>query len=107
MGWNLLMLLNGGSFEGKQVLSQADVQKMTTAQMVVSGPPDPRYPELGDSAYGLGLGVSSYHGHRLVQHGGAIDGYRSNLALLSADKVGVVVLSNLGGDRLLVGIVYR
>ncbi len=96
MGRYLLMLLNGGNFEGKQVLSQADVQKMTTAQMVVSGPSDPRYPELGDSAYGLGLSVSSYRGHRLVDHGGAIDGYRSNLALLSEDKVGVVVLSNLG-----------
>ncbi len=97
MGRYLLMLLNGGSFEGRQVLSEADVQKMISAQMVVSGPPDPRYPELGDSAYGLGLSVSSYRGHRLVHHGGAIDGYRSNLALLPEDKVGVVVLSNLGG----------
>lgn len=95
MGRYLLMLLNGGSFEGKQVLSKADVQKMISAQMVVSAP-DPRYPELGDSAYGLGLSVSSYRGHRLVHHGGAIDGYRSNLALLPEDKVGVVVLSNLG-----------
>lgn len=96
MGRYVLMLLNSGSFAGKQVLSKAAVQKMTTAQMVVSGPADPRYPELGDSAYGLGLSVSSYRGHRLVHHGGAIDGYRSNLALLPEDKVGVVVLSNLG-----------
>lgn len=106
IGRYLLMLLNGGSFEGKQVLSKADVQKMTTAQMVVSGPSDPRYPELGDSAYGLGLSVSSYRGHRLVQHGGAIDGYRSNLALLSADKVGVVVLSNLGGVRFVDAVTF-
>lgn len=96
MGRYLLMLLNEGSFEGKQVLSQADVQKMMTAQMVVSGA-DARYPELGDSAYGLGLGVSSYRGHRAVQHGGAINGYRAHLALLPEDEVGVVVLSNLDG----------
>lgn len=101
----LLMLLNGGSFEGRQVLSQADVQKMTTAQMVVSGA-DPRYPELGDSAYGLGLSVSSYRGHRAVQHGGAIDGYRAHLAMLPADEVGVVVLSNLDGVGFVNALAY-
>ncbi len=100
------MLLDGGSFGGRQVLSKADVQKMTTAQIVVSGPPDPRYPEFGDSAYGLGLIVSGYRGHRLVHHDGAIDGYRSNLALLPEDRVGVVVLSNLGGVGFVSALTY-
>jgi len=100
------MLLNGGSFGGRQVLSKADVQKMTTAQIVVSGPPDPRYPEFGDTAYGLGLVVASYRGHRLVHHDGAIDGYRSNLALLPENGVGVVVLSNLGGVGFVSALTY-
>ncbi len=92
----LAMLMNGGQHRGKTVLAAADVQKMTTAQMVISGPPDPRYPELGALAYGLGLSVTSYRGQRLVQHGGAIDGFRANLAFLPEAGIGVVVLSNLG-----------
>lgn len=102
----LSMLMNGGVFEGRQLLARADVQKMTTAQMVVSGPPDPRYPELGDSAYGLGLSITGYRGHRMVHHGGALDGFRANLAFLPEGKIGIVVLSNLGRVGFVTALTY-
>lgn len=95
MGRYLSMLMNDGRYKGAQVLARADVQKMTTAQMTV-GPSDPRYPELGGNAYGLGLSVTSYRGRRMVHHGGAIDGFRAHLVFLPEEKLGVVVLSNLG-----------
>lgn len=102
----LSMLMNGGVFEGRQVLAKADVQKMSSAQMVV-GPADPRYPELGDSAYGLGLFITTYRGQRMVHHGGANEGYRANLAYLPEQKIGVVVLSNLGGVNFPTALTYE
>ncbi len=106
MGRYLSMLMNGGRFDGKQVISEADVRKMTTAQMVVSGLSDPRYPELGVNAYGLGLLVGDYRGHRLVTHGGALDGYRANLAFLADEGIGIVVLSNLGQVQFVNALTY-
>ncbi|MGH8251038.1 MAG: serine hydrolase [Steroidobacteraceae bacterium] len=94
----LTMLMNEGRYQGRQVLAKTDVQRMTTAQMPV-GPADPRYPELGDTAYGLGLSVTSYRGRRMVHHGGAIDGFRAHLVFLPEDKIGVVALANLGGSN--------
>jgi len=95
MSHYLSMLINGGRYRGRQVLASADVQKMTTAQMPV-GPSDPRYPEMGEGHYGLGLSVTTFRGHRMVHHDGALDGFRSHLAFLPDDKLGIMVLSNLG-----------
>ncbi len=103
MGRYLSMLMNDGRYKDQQVLAKADVQKMTTAQMVV-GPSDPRYPELGDSAYGLGLLVTNYRGRRLVHHGGGLDGFRAHLAFLPQEKLGIVVLSNLGRNNFVIAV---
>ena len=56
-------------------------------------------PELGPETYGLATWVSSYRGHKWVQHGGGIDGFISQMAWLPNDSIGVVVLSNMSGDR--------
>jgi len=50
--------------------------------------------EVGPDTYGLGLAVTSYRGHKLVMHGGGIDGFISQMAWLPQEKVGLVVLSN-------------
>ena len=51
-----------------------------------------------ESSYGMGFFLSSYRGHKRVEHGGNIDGFSANLAFLSADRIGVVVLTNLDGN---------
>lgn len=106
MGRYLTMLMNGGRYQGRQILAVADVQKMTSPQMPV-GPADPRYPELGSSAYGLGLTVTSYRGQRMVHHGGALDGFRAHLVFLPDAKLGVVVLSNLGRTNFVVALSHE
>jgi hypothetical protein len=52
-------------------------------------------------AYGFGWMIQSFYGRYLVSHGGAIDGFNSNLALLPLDKIGVCVLSNQLGPNAL------
>lgn len=46
------------------------------------------------SAYGLGWGLSDFHGRLRVSHTGAIDGMLTAVTLIPDEKLGVVVLTN-------------
>jgi len=94
----LLFHLNKGKIEGKQLLSANNSAQMQTPQMVIQGTPE--YKELGPDAYGMAFFISSYRGHKLVQHGGNLDGFALNLAFLPDEQIGVVVLTNLDGTAL-------
>jgi hypothetical protein len=48
-------------------------------------------------SYGLGWFLSNHKGRKLVAHGGNIDGFSADVALLPGDSIGVVVLTNLNG----------
>jgi len=49
---------------------------------------------LSAAAYGLGWRVYNYAGRRLLYHGGAVQGYRSAMAILPERELGVVLLWN-------------
>lgn len=70
-----------GLFGGK-VLSAASLQKMTT-------------PFKQD--YAFGLGVHTAGGHKVIDHGGGIEGFNTHLAYYPEDKLTVIVLANLNG----------
>ncbi|NNL29419.1 MAG: serine hydrolase [Gemmatimonadetes bacterium] len=89
------MNIDYGLWEGTRILSEGNSKLMQSPQSVVTGEmPDP---ELGPSTYGFALRVSSYRGHKWVQHGGGIDGFISAMAWLPNDNIGVMVLSNMSG----------
>ena len=50
--------------------------------------------------YGLGWYIRPYRGFYLVHHGGWIDGYVSWVSFLPSEGIGVVTLSNKGGQLL-------
>lgn len=90
------MHINMGEWNGKRILSAKNDLKMQSPQSVVSERME--NPELGPETYGLATWVSSYRGHKWVQHGGGIDGFISQMAWLPNDSIGVVVLSNMSGE---------
>jgi D-alanyl-D-alanine carboxypeptidase len=47
--------------------------------------------------YGYGWRVTEYEGHRIIEHGGAINGFSSDLLMMPDDDLTVVVLQN--GNR--------
>jgi CubicO group peptidase (beta-lactamase class C family) len=94
----LLFHMNKGNFEGKQLLSENNALQMQTPQMVIQG--EPQFKERGTSSYGMGFFISTYRGHTMVYHGGAIDGFTANFSFLPQDNVGVVVLTDLDGNPL-------
>src|SRR5207244_11992274 len=74
-----------------------NANQMQTPQMVE--PTSERWKEVGLPSYGLAFGVSAYRGHKMVSHGGAIDGFTAQLAFLPQDNIGVVALADLNADK--------
>jgi len=49
------------------------------------------------TAYGYGWEISEYAGHRFIEHGGGIHGFRTRAIRIPDERVFVAVLSNNGG----------
>jgi CubicO group peptidase (beta-lactamase class C family) len=94
--------LGEGIYDGKRVLSTASIKEMQTPQTIIrlDGERGRLYPEAHFLTYGLGWFLSDYRGRKLVEHGGAIDGMRAEVALMPEEKVGLVILTNLHGTIL-------
>lgn len=94
----LLVHLNGGKFEGKQIIGAQTLQDMHLVHMPTGG--TPAIPEVTPPSYGLGWFVDTYRGHRRVHHGGNIDGFSAMVSMLPREGVGAVVLVNKNGSGL-------
>ena len=100
----LMMHMSRGKAGGKQFLAESSIRPMHSPQMVIPG--EVRYSELGHSSYGMGWTITSYHGRKLVQHGGNIDGFSALLGFLPEEKIGLVILTN-SNDGTLTGVLSR
>lgn len=107
LGRWLRFQLGDGTFEGKRLLSARRHGELHAPQMVipldsasgVSGFSREMNPETSMMSYGLGWVIQDYRGQLVVSHGGSIDGFRSQVVLLPKAKVGMAILSNLGGTQ--------
>src|SRR5438876_1627792 len=98
--------IDSGRYNGRAILSKENAGLMETPQMLVGDQeiwPD----ELGVATYGLGLSVTSYRGQKLVQHGGGIDGFISQMSWLPKERIGIMVLTNMSGTNPVPNIVTR
>lgn len=81
----LRLMLGGGTFQGKQMLSQENFNQLITKHMDVAG----------SMSYGYGWFLRDWHGHKVVEHGGNIDGFSAEVALMPDQNLGFVLLTNL------------
>jgi hypothetical protein len=88
----VIMQINGGKFEGRQIVGDGTLRQTQTPQMVI---PSPITDEVFYSTYGLGWMITSYRGHLRVEHGGNIDGFSASVCFLPRDSIGIVVLTNM------------
>jgi CubicO group peptidase (beta-lactamase class C family) len=88
--------LGDGSLGKTRLLSSGTLKQMHSAQTVIplEGIWAKFNPEAHLMSYGLGWMIHDYHGKKLVEHAGAIDGMRSQVGLLPELGLGVVVLTN-------------
>lgn len=92
----VLLHLNKGKHGQTQLLSENNVAQMQTPQMVMPGATP--YAEVGHSSYGMALVVSTYRGHKVVSHGGGIDGFTALLSFMPPDNIGMIILTNRSGN---------
>lgn len=95
----LITWINGGMFNGEQVIPESFVREAISSKAVISGAlPDKEFPDLHMANYGYAWMLSSYKGHYEVEHGGAIDGFRASTSFYPSDSIGIVILSNQNGS---------
>jgi CubicO group peptidase (beta-lactamase class C family) len=91
----LRLQLAGGMIDGKRIVSAEALNETKTAQFVLTPDPDIDL-ETNVRSYAMGWNVQDYRGDLLVSHAGAINGYRTQVALLPKEHAGVVVMINAG-----------
>jgi Domain of unknown function (DUF3471)/Beta-lactamase len=97
--------------DGKRLISSETLRETHTPQMVIrnEGRWKLFFPESETSqlSYGLGWFISDYRGHKLVMHGGTIDGFRACVMLVPKSKIGLAVLVNLTSSQAPEAISYN
>lgn len=96
--------LHGGKFNGKQVIPASVIKETLQPASLTASVPD-KYFENLNSIYGMGRGTVSYKGHYRTQHGGAIGGIYSQISLMPADSMGIIVFTNGAHVSFLPGII--
>lgn len=101
--------LGQGTYQGKQLFSAAAAKEMHSPQTIIprAGAMELLYPEAHFLSYGMGWFLSDYRGKKVVEHGGAIDGMRAQVAMLPEEKLGVVILTNMNGSALPHILMYK
>jgi CubicO group peptidase (beta-lactamase class C family) len=105
----LRLNLNNGKFEDKQIVSEDIMTELQSSQMplvkaAMMFPVMDTHPEVGQASYGMGWFIQNYRGTKWVHHGGSIDGFIAQVAMLPHKKMGVVCLSNLGGKHVPIAV---
>jgi len=105
----LRMLLGGGLYEGRRILSEEVVRELQASQTVIRITEDyaKRYPSSHFRAYGLGWFLHDYRGVKVVQHSGSLDGMRARVGMIPERNLGVVLLTNLSESSLLEALLMR
>ena len=101
--------LGQGTYQGQRLFSSGTAKEMHSPQTIIplAGQMELLYPEAHFLSYGLGWFLSDYRGKKVVEHGGAIDGMRAQVALLPEEKLGVVILTNMNGTPLPHILMYK
>lgn len=97
LSWLHLQLAHGALPDGRRLWSEQQQTEMWTPQIIMSSGPgpeatDPAKPVL--AAYALGWNVQDYRGHRLLSHGGLLDGQCTAHALLPDLGCAIAVYTN-------------
>ncbi|HEX8187216.1 MAG TPA: serine hydrolase, partial [Pyrinomonadaceae bacterium] len=86
----LRLMLGGGAFEGRRLVSEKSFEELIKPQMKVAGP----------VSYGLGWFLREWKGHKVAEHGGNIDGFNAQVALMPDRRLGFVMLTNVSASPL-------
>ena len=105
----LICRLDSGRYAGGRLFSERQAREMWSGQTILPiADPDPPLAALRPnfSEYGLGWRLRDYRGERIVSHTGGLAGMSSQITLVPAAQLGIVVLTNSEAD-LMAALSYR
>lgn len=95
----VMMWINGGKFNGKEIIPALYFNQAISSQMIIAGGlPTKEQPDVFFSNYGLGWFLANYRGHYRVEHGGNIDGFSTSTSFFPTDSIGIFVSVNQNGS---------
>jgi hypothetical protein len=95
----VMMWVNAGKFNGKEIIPASYYSQAISSQMVISsGLPTKEQPDVFFSNYGMAWFLANYRGHYRVEHGGNIDGFSSSTSFFPTDSIGIFVSVNQNGS---------
>lgn len=89
----LLMQLDSGRYNGKQILPWQAIQKTRDINIVTGSRKSSVLP-IHIRGYGLGLNVADYNGRQVYWHTGGAGGMVSNVCFVPEEKLGIAILTN-------------
>lgn len=84
--------LSKGIFNQKEIIPNS-VIKETMKPLTISSN-SIKDKELSYELYGMGRTLRTYKNHLMSEHGGAINGFRSQITLFPDDSLGIIILTN-------------
>ena len=86
----LRFMLAGGVVNSKRLVSEKGFNELVSKQIKVAGTVD----------YGMGWFLRQWNGHKVIEHGGNIDGFNAQVAMMPDQKLGFVLLTNVTASPL-------
>jgi CubicO group peptidase (beta-lactamase class C family) len=91
----LSMLMNNGTYQGQQIISEDNTRYMLTPETVVTDPEmKANYWPMPIDYYCLGWRYGEYHPGPIIWHTGGTSGHTAIVAFAPQSKVGIVVFVN-------------
>jgi CubicO group peptidase (beta-lactamase class C family) len=89
--------LDGGTAGKNRLVSASALGETHSPQFVMRMTPTERelFPDTVQMSYGMAWVVHDYRGLKVVEHGGAVDGFRAHFTLVPEKRLGIVLLCNL------------
>jgi CubicO group peptidase (beta-lactamase class C family) len=94
----ILLNLDKGKHREEQIISEGSLNQIHSPQIVMQEPI--KHEELLYQTYGMGWAIFTYRGHHILCHGGGIDGFSAQVSLIPRERVGMVILTNMGGTSI-------
>jgi len=102
----LMMQLDSGKFQGKQIIPWSIVQRTRDGNTIVGSRKSAGFP-MHMRMYALGLFMTDYAGRQVYWHTGGASGYVTNVCFVPEENLGITVLSNNDNQSFFEAVRYQ
>jgi CubicO group peptidase (beta-lactamase class C family) len=102
--------LRQGKWKDLRIINESTLQQIHTPRVIPGGITAALlsdFKEFSYPTYGMGWFIQHFRGHKILHHGGNIDGFSAMVSFMPGNNSGVVVLTNKGGTFLTLAVVLH